>query len=79
MGNAKYRSKHRTNGLCLYCSEPVYRNGQFCKKHSFSHAKSSGDYYQRNQQRVLAKLRERRRLEKEARDEALKQTNATEL
>ena len=40
MGDNKYKQKHRELGLCLDCSEPVYRFGQWCLKHTRSHMKS---------------------------------------
>jgi hypothetical protein len=80
MGNQKFKEEHKKLGLCLSCSEPVYRNGSYCKKHSFSNARATNEYYKRNRERLVAELREKRKRKKEeANVETPNEENAEEL
>lgn len=56
MGNAAYKKRHKELGLCRDCSEPVYKNSSFCKKHCFEHAEKANNYYTKNKEKVLIKL-----------------------
>lgn len=72
MGNAAYKKRHKELGLCRNCSEPVYKNSNFCKKHCFEHAEKAGNYYKDHKEKVLIKLSVKRLL-KELKDVKLEE------
>ena len=57
MGNNAYKQKHRDLGLCVNCSEPVYRDLSRCLKHARNHAKCDANYYINNKAKRQAKMK----------------------
>jgi len=57
MGNQAYKQLHRETGLCIYCSEPVYKGYSRCLKHIRSHAVGGAKAYLNNKDRWDARSR----------------------
>jgi hypothetical protein len=63
MGDQKYKQKHRELGLCIDCSEPVYRGHLCCLKHK--RARNNRDVLYRlknhSRERIADKKRKNKR------------------
>ena len=63
MRRLEFKRSHKAKGLCYDCSEPVYRGGTRCFKHTLSHRDAQHKYYVKHRELYAGyykKLKERR-------------------